>query len=190
MDIRLTYTPGKNLSLGAIDVRLDGASIETGKELETSVLISLFTDRRARKDDPLPTSSDELRGWWADTFPVKEGDQIGSLLWLLSREKQTAQTKVRAKEYCDNALAWLLEDGIAEKIQVDVDYPSIGVMAIGIKLYRPFLVTPENYTYQLKWDDLSPLSTETLYIEPEPVFYLLTESGERLIQQNGLPFKV
>ena len=89
MDIRLSYTPGSTLQLGSIDLRLDGASIETGRELETSVLISLFTDRRARKDDRLPTDSDDLKGWWADTFPVKEGDTVkkGDTLVILEAMK-------------------------------------------------------------------------------------------------------
>jgi phage gp46-like protein len=86
-------------------------------DLETSVIISLFTDRLADPDDVLPDFSGDRRGWWGDTGPAPE-DFIGSKLWLLTREKATNQTRLRAEEYCREALQWMLDDDAADQIDV------------------------------------------------------------------------
>ncbi|EPN56356.1 Phage GP46, partial [Pseudomonas syringae pv. actinidiae ICMP 19079] len=48
-----------------------------------SVVISLFTWRRAEADDPIDDA--ERFGWWGDTYPTQANDRIGSRLWLLRR---------------------------------------------------------------------------------------------------------
>lgn len=68
------------------DLALDGNDLQLDDSLQTSILISLFSDRRARADDVLSGADGDRRGWWADAYPQIEGDQIGSRLWLLSRK--------------------------------------------------------------------------------------------------------
>jgi phage gp46-like protein len=89
----------------------------TGRDLETAATISLFTDRLALPADPLPDPNDgDRRGWWADwEFP---GGNIGSRLWLISREKQTEDTRRRAEDYCREALQWMLDDDVADRVEV------------------------------------------------------------------------
>ncbi|MFV4846653.1 phage GP46 family protein [Edwardsiella tarda] len=79
----------------------------SGIDLQTAILISLFTDRLARADDRFEGS--DRRGWWGDS-----GDsvQLGSRLWLLRREKLTTDVARRAEEYAREALAWLKDDGV------------------------------------------------------------------------------
>ena len=88
----------------------------TGRDLETAAIISLFTDRLANPDDRLPDPLDcDRRGWWADygaDYP------IGSRLWLISREKQTEEVRLRAEEYCREALQWMLDDDVADTVDV------------------------------------------------------------------------
>ncbi|MFP4904903.1 phage GP46 family protein, partial [Paraburkholderia sp. BR14261] len=43
---------------------LQGPSLQSGEDLQTSVLISLFTDRLALPSDETPDGN--RRGWWAD----------------------------------------------------------------------------------------------------------------------------
>jgi phage gp46-like protein len=93
--------------------------LEAEDGLTTSVIISLFTDARALDDDVLPDpQSTDRRGWWGDTFPEIENDKTGSRLWLLEREKTTNETLSRAKQYAEEALAWMLEDSVVSKINV------------------------------------------------------------------------
>lgn len=109
--------------LGRGDWVLEGADLRTGDDLITAVLISLFTDRVANADDEIPDGTGDPRGWWGDageTYPV------GSRLWLLQREKQTAETAARAKDYIAEALQWLLDDGVVARFDIDTTWIAYG----------------------------------------------------------------
>jgi phage gp46-like protein len=89
----------------------------TGRDLETAATISLFTDRLALPDDKLPDPNDgDRRGWWADW--EAEGGPLGSRIWLLSREKETEEVRQRAEDYCREALQWMLDDDVADAVEV------------------------------------------------------------------------
>lgn len=82
--------------------------------LEQFVWLSLFSDARAHPDDVIPAGA-ERRGWWADIF---DGDAFGSRLWLLDRSVVTQETVLRARDYANEALAWLVADGVAAAVDV------------------------------------------------------------------------
>lgn len=89
--------------------------------LSTSVIISLFTDARAKDDDALPGvlyTNDFLdrRGWWADETSERQNDSVGSRLWLLSRAKNTTENLIKAEGYVKESLQWMLDEGIVSKI--------------------------------------------------------------------------
>lgn len=137
-------------------ITIDGASIALGMQsaepLVRAVIISLFTWRRARPDDPLPGS--DRFGWWGDSFPPVPGDRIGSRLWLLSREKITASTIERAREYAYEALEWMIEDGIASRVVVDVERHNLTTLALLVQIYR----TPDaalNLRFSNVWEFLN-----------------------------------
>jgi len=104
------------------DWLLTGRLLDTSREIVTAVAVSLFTHRTAEADDPLPHFAADRRGWWGDldAAEIRGGTPIGSRLWLLSREKQTEQTRLRADEYIREALAWMTETGLAESVDVSV----------------------------------------------------------------------
>jgi len=96
--------------------------LTTDKGLQTAVIVSLFTDRRAYPDDVLPDSnSKDRRGWWGDSLSPLQDDRIGSRLWLLNREKTTTLTLERVRRYAKEALNWMVEDGVAASVQVEVE---------------------------------------------------------------------
>ncbi|WP_300656120.1 phage GP46 family protein [Pseudomonas sp.] len=132
------------------DLALDGTDLQLDAGLQTSIIISLFSDRRARADDLLPGDDGDRRGWWADAYPVIEGDQIGSRLWLLSREKEIAETQRRAKEYAEEALAWLVTDGIAARVEVTTSVPRRGVLGLAVAVHK-LDGNIENFQYEFIW---------------------------------------
>lgn len=132
------------------DLALDGNDLLLDVGLQTSILISLFSDRRARADDVLPGEDGDRRGWWGDAYPQIEGDQIGSRLWLLSREKEIPETLRRAKEYADEALAWLVIDGIAARVEVATSVPRRGVLGLAVAVYK-LDGNIENFQYEFLW---------------------------------------
>lgn len=88
--------------------------------LHRALMISLFTWRRANRDDRL--DDDERMGWWGDSL---NDEKIGSRLWLLGREKLTNETVRRAKTYAVEATKWM------EKRAVD----ALNVQAVRTGVY-------------------------------------------------------
>jgi phage gp46-like protein len=111
--------------------------LEEDDGLETAVILSLFTDRRAEPDDVLPFGETDRRGHWSDAYPAVPGDRMGSRLWLLSREKQLPQVVVKAREYLREALEWMEEDGVASRVDCDAFILRDGVLGMKVAIYRP-----------------------------------------------------
>lgn len=118
-------------------ITIDGVdSTLLGQEdsLVRAVIISLFSWRRANQDD---VTEGQKMGWWGDVAePTVINDKIGSRLWLLSRETITPSTINRAREYCNEALQWLVDDKVASKFNVIVERLDITSLAISITIYR------------------------------------------------------
>lgn len=89
--------------------------------LQTAIILSLFTDRRADADDVLPRGAADRRGWVGEAF-VGDGKPWGSHLWLLTRGKADEDKPARARFACQEALAWMLEAGVASRIEVDAEW--------------------------------------------------------------------
>lgn len=117
-----------------IDGQEASLGFDSSNPLIRAVVISLFTWRRANDDDDLPGDSKE--GWWGDIYPAVADDRIGSRLWLLSRAKLLPETSRRAKEYAEEALAWLIDDGVASRIDVTAERQGNDMLALSIVIYR------------------------------------------------------
>ncbi len=131
------------------DILQQGADLATENGLTTSVIISLFTDRLAEDDDLVPDGTGDRRGFWGDAYTDIPGDLIGSRLWLLGREKQLQPVVLKAQEYAQEALAWLVEDGIASAVQVTASIVRSGVLGLEIEIDRPMQPAAR---YQFAWE--------------------------------------
>lgn len=107
-DIKLFYTDVKPGNL-----KVDGSDLVNEPGLETAVLISILSERRAEPDDILPNPTDTRSGWWADAI---SDIPIGSKLWLLSRSKINNTTLRNAEQYLEESLEWMITDGVADSI--------------------------------------------------------------------------
>lgn len=114
-------------ALGSADLAMIDSDLASDAGMETAVLLSLFTDRRAEPDD-VPPSGDptDRRGWWADQFADVEGDRIGSRRWLLDRAKFTNDTAIALKEYDTEALKWMVDDSVASSIDITTALVTMG----------------------------------------------------------------
>ena len=110
---------------------MNGAQLQSGGDLTTAVLISLFTDRQARSDDVIPDGTTDQRGWWADSDVL-----IGSRLWLLNRAKQTTETLNRAVDYISEALQWLIDDGAVQRFNISVQWMAPGQLGARLIAHR------------------------------------------------------
>ncbi|MBB5414114.1 phage GP46 family protein [Paraburkholderia atlantica] len=115
------------------DWKMAGPVLATGDDLQTAILISLFTDRMAEPDDVIPDGSGDPRGWWGD---AGESVPIGSRLWLLSRAKQTQETLQKAYDYIVEALQWLIDDGVVAKFDVRVEWTRASMLGAQVVAYK------------------------------------------------------
>lgn len=168
-----------NADAAAADLMLGNGQLTTDAGMRTAILISLFTDARAADDEALPEAGGDRRGWWGDAFArdarpdagtARDADRIGSLLWLLSRSKVTARTLDRAKQACEDALAWLVRDGVASAVRVMVEAQSrpgqhsADMLAIAVEIDRPG--GPNRQRHDFTWSASTGAITA---ISPEPV---------------------
>lgn len=120
-----------SIDIGGQRVSLGLASSEP---LVRAVIMSLFTWRRANPDDKLP--ADLRMGWWGDNFATVQNDRIGSRLWLLSRSKLLPETVAQAKAYTEEALQWLIDDGVAARIDVEAERMGQQALALASHIYQ------------------------------------------------------
>jgi phage gp46-like protein len=146
-DIRLTW----DYDCGAADFGIEDSDLEGDEGLETAVLLSLFTDRRAEEGDVLPDGGVDRRGWWADAHPAVADDKFGSRLWLLDCSKETQDVQDRAEEYAREALQWMIDDRVASRVDVLARIPRSGMLGIEVTIHRPF-IDAVTYRYNSTWD--------------------------------------
>lgn len=116
------------------------------ESLRRAVTISLFTWRRAGPDDVVDDS--DRKGWWGDSVPSIAGDKIGSRLWLLSRRTLVADTLKDAQAYAEEALAWLVDDGVLTRVTVTAERQGNDRMNL-----RVTLIEQHGETLELNFND-------------------------------------
>lgn len=94
-----------------------GRMVDEGFDLETAAIISLLSHARALPSDVLPEGTSR-RGWWADDLD-DDGEQTGSMLWLLEDAVCTAENARRAELYAQDALKWLIDGGHVRAINTE-----------------------------------------------------------------------
>ena len=139
------------------DWSLAEGDLQTGQDLETACLVSLFTDRLATPDFVPTDGTSDRRGWWADLY----NDQpLGSNLWQLERAKKTRDTLGLARRYAQDALQWLIDDGVAASVVVDTRWlgnpTGSTMMGIAIAITQPN-GSLTRFVFGWAWDNLASL---------------------------------
>jgi phage gp46-like protein len=112
------------------DWTLTDTDLLTGNDLETNIIVSLFTNQ----------------DWWGSTY---EPDVWGSRLSELRRAKRSNETLLRARDYCRQALRWLTQDKIARTVNVLTEWRG-DMLAIGITIMQATGTT----RYSFVWRDI------------------------------------
>lgn len=122
--------------------------LQSSDDLEASLALSLFTDRRAEEGE---TDGDQ-GGWWADSaLPVVEGDLWGSRWWLRYRRRLDQETLDLLVSDGFEALEWMKEDRIVDTLEVEAVILAPRVAGVTIRLYRPN-TDPVEYRFNRTWD--------------------------------------
>jgi phage gp46-like protein len=139
------------------DWSLAAGDLQTSQDLETACLVSLFTDKLATPDFVPTDGSSDRRGWWADPY---NDAPLGSNLWQLERAKKTRDTLALARRYAEEALQWLVDDGVAKDVVVNTAWlgAAIGstLLGIGIAIVKPD-GSVTRFTFGWAWQGLAVL---------------------------------
>ncbi|TCK39641.1 phage gp46-like protein [Paraburkholderia sp. BL8N3] len=146
-DIQIFWDAANNRG----DWKTMGPVLSTGGDLETAILVSLFTDRMAAPDDEIPDGSGDPRGWWGD---AGNAHQTGSRLWLLQRAKQTTETLQRAYDYIAEALQWLIDDGIVARLDITVEWTRESFLGANVVAHQQD-GTKVSTAYSWAWNGIS-----------------------------------
>lgn len=129
-------------------------ALELEDTLQTAIIISLFTDKRASVDDKLPLNETNRRGWAGDEF-MADGfsparDDWGTLLWLCYIGKVEGDVPGFAEFTCKEGLQWLVRDGIASRVNVTAEWVGERAdrLAVRPQIFKPQQVTP---VYDVLW---------------------------------------
>lgn len=150
------------------DWTLAEGDLQTGQDLETACLVSLFTDRLATPDFVPTDGSSDRRGWWADPY---NDQSLGSNLWQLERAKKTRDTLALARRYAADALQWLVDDGVAKEVICNTGWlgAAIGSTMLGIAIA---IVKPDGsitrFTFGWAWQGLAVLASP-VRVPPPPM---------------------
>ena len=122
------------------DFVMAGGDLQGDRGINTPLIISIFTDRLAktgdRIPDALPGMAGDPRGWWGDAIDA-DGEETGSRLWLLNREKQLDEVVNRARKYAAEAVAWLKNEGLADEVAAHARAVAAGWLEISIECRNP-----------------------------------------------------
>jgi len=90
------------------DLSIDSSGdIETSDFFDTSILYSIFGEKRASPDEVVEPQL--RRGWIGNTADFENG----SKLWLFSQERITRDVLNRIQDEAAKSLQWLVNEGFA-----------------------------------------------------------------------------
>jgi phage gp46-like protein len=151
MDIKLRVSAANGL-FPLIDLSVENGDLSPESGLETALILSLFLDRRALADDTLPDETGDRRGWSLDQYGDLEGDQYGSRQWLLARSRDLDNIAARAKIYSEEAVQWLVDDGVADRVEVAVERLQAGWLGYSVTVYHA-AHPPRQYQFKQFWGE-------------------------------------
>ena len=120
--------------------------------LFSAVCVRLFTDQRA--DDSIIDDGTSKRGWWGDAF-MDNKKRVGSLLWVLQRQKINNETLRRIEDYASDAL----QDFITRKIASDISITAtanIETVELHIIITKP---SGEKQEFAFAWQETTKENT-------------------------------
>ena len=157
-DLRLVWNPSRQCCDWTVVADAGGrGDLAADAQLESVILLLLFTWARAAPDYVLTDGTNDRKGWWGDDF-ADPAYPIGSRLWQLLRRKidNRAALEAEARGMMDEALARLKDWGLATAVSCSASCPPAGignsgnVLILFARISRPAAPPLSlSYTYRL-----------------------------------------
>lgn len=117
---------------GFYDLAFDNGDLKSTQGFTSSLLMSIFCERRATPSEVAPP--EKRRGWWGNAFLGFTDFEIGSKLWLLSQARADQVTLNNSITFSTNALDWLIDDKYIDKINITAEYNEQNILLLAIQL--------------------------------------------------------
>jgi phage gp46-like protein len=117
---------------GLYDFVIEGNKFASAGGFETAIPVSLFTDARAPA--ALVAEPQNRRGWIGNLMTASTMRQLGSILWALDQTRITQETLNLARLEAQSAFQWMLDDGVALGVLVDMSRTASGAITITIRI--------------------------------------------------------
>ena len=102
---------------GAWDIDFANGDFELTNGLDTAIYMSVLCEKRASSSEV--TEPRLRRGHFANEFSTVQGYEIGSKLWLFTKQaKNTESNLADIEDTVKNGLQWMIEDSIVSKVEV------------------------------------------------------------------------
>ncbi|NHN83673.1 hypothetical protein GOB93_03335 [Acetobacter musti] len=165
MDIAITW----NVAQARGDWTIINGDLALDNPLRSAIMVSLFSDRVAPEE---PSATDlavgiqppgnaatsamsDRRGWWGDAWADLP---IGSRLWQLRRAIKSGETAIllELKQVVLEALKWLIDDGIAQAVDVTTAWSVISPAAVefAVTVTEPGASQPQTFLFSWAWEGL------------------------------------
>lgn len=118
-----------NTTRGYYDISITDGQIDVAEFFDTSLLYSIFGERRASPEEVIEPQ--QRRGW------IGNNDyENGSKIWLLYQSRLTRDVLNRLEDEAQKALQWLVDDGFAVSIDDVVVSLSGGRVLLDVTIRR------------------------------------------------------
>lgn len=110
LDIKLVKQPDTSY-----DIEFENGDFKIDDGLETSLIVSLLSDRRASETQVfLPQFR---RGWIGDLVTTLPGFKFGSHIWLSEQSRITQETLSTISDSAEKSLGWMLTINLIVKVE-------------------------------------------------------------------------
>ncbi|MDI9407681.1 MAG: phage GP46 family protein [Candidatus Pacebacteria bacterium] len=133
------------------DLAIINGDLAVDDGIATAIVLSLFSDRRASPAELMAFArgsivSDDPRGWPLETVAGETPRRFGSRIWLLTRDKQTDETRRAVIDAAAEALAWLKSERLVKAVAVDGVWRRPELLELTVTVTRTDGVT-QSYFY-------------------------------------------
>lgn len=108
------------------DIAISNGDMLSTNDFKTAIEVSLFSDARASESQV--SVPQYRRGWIGDVATPIDGQNYGSLLWLVEQARLTQRTLNDCITFARQSLQWMIDQEIATDVQVEGSIiPSQGI---------------------------------------------------------------
>lgn len=113
---------------GLYDIEVSGYDFRSADGFESAIPTSFFSDARANSTQVQEAKN--RRGWVGNILYAVEEKELGGLLWLLDQSRITQDTLNLARSYAQDSLQWMIDDGLARAVRVQVERTGVREITI------------------------------------------------------------